>query len=426
MTVLRSRRLGFYLVLGGLCLLAGLALARPEPVALAAPLLLAASVGLVTARRPELRVRTSLDRGRALEGEEVEVRLEVTAARPVARLEPALVPPPGIEVAAVPSLPRSRLAAGESRTFVWRLACRRWGGRLVGEITVHARDPLGFYVYRMERRERLPLRVYPRPEALRALLRPADTQAMAGNQVSRARGEGIEFADIRPFAPGDRVRRINWRVSARRAGLHVNESHPERNSDLVLFLDTFVELRSAAGSSIDMAVRAALALTRAGLAQRDRVGLIGFGGTLRWLRPEMGERQLYRIMDALIDTEVVLSYAWKGLEVLPPRTLPPRSMVVALTPLLDERSVAALLDLRARGHDLAVLEISAARFVTPGRRQAERIAYRIWEMERETLRARFGEMGVAVAGWEPNEPLLAPLALLAAVRQRTPLVVRPL
>ena len=48
--------------------------------------------------------------------------------------------------------------------------------------------------------------------------------------MARAKGDGIEFADIRPFVPGDRVRRINWRASARRPGLWVNESHPERNT----------------------------------------------------------------------------------------------------------------------------------------------------------------------------------------------------
>src|SRR5262249_62091349 len=76
------------------------------------------------------------------------------------------------------------------------------------------------------------------------------------------------------------------------------------------------------------------------LRRRDRVGLVGFGGTLRWLRPAMGERQLYRLVDALIDTEVVLSYAWKGLEGIPRRTLPPRALVIALSPRGAERAVS--------------------------------------------------------------------------------------
>ena len=72
----------------------------------------------------------------------------------------------------------------------------------------------------------------------------------------------------------------------------------------------------------------------------------------------MGSVQLYRIVDALLDTDIALSYAWKGADVIPPRTLPPQALVIGLTPLLDERSVGALLDLRARGFDLAIVDVS--------------------------------------------------------------------
>ena len=71
--------------------------------------------------------------------------------------------------------------------------------------------------------------------------------------------------------------------------------------------------------------------------------------------------QLYRIVDSLLDTEIVLNYAWKDLDVIPRRTLPPKALVIALTPLLDERAAGALIDLRARGFDLAIVEISPVR-----------------------------------------------------------------
>ena len=122
-------------------------------------------------------------------------------------------------------------------------------------------------------------------------------------------GEGIEFADIRPFAPGDRVRRVNWRASARRERLYVNESHPERASDVILFLDSFAEARGSGEGTIDQAVRAASSLADAYLERRNRVGLVSFGGILRWLPPEMGMRQQYRIVDALIETELARSYS---------------------------------------------------------------------------------------------------------------------
>jgi uncharacterized protein (DUF58 family) len=79
------------------------------------------------------------------------------------------------------------------------------------------------------------------------VLRPFRTQVFAGNQVAREKGEGIEFADMRPFAPGDRVRRVNWRASARRGELWVNEYHAERNGDVVLaVLDDGTGLHGAA------------------------------------------------------------------------------------------------------------------------------------------------------------------------------------
>jgi len=79
--------------------------------------------------------------------------------------------------------------------------------------------------------------------------------------------------------------------------------------------------------------------------------------------------------------------------------------------------VSALFDLRSRGYDLAIVEVAAMAFVQPGRREAEKLAYRLWGMEREALRARFLEMGVAVTAWQPGEPLDVALASAGALRR---------
>ena len=94
------------------------------------------------------------------------------------------------------------------------------------------------------------------------------------------------------------------------------------------------------------------------LREKDRVGFVTFGGILNWLLPSTGAIQLYRIVDAMLDTQIVLSYAWRDVSTVPRRMLPPQALVLALTPLLDERSEGALLDLRGRGFDLVVIEIS--------------------------------------------------------------------
>jgi len=72
--------------------------------------------------------------------------------------------------------------------------------------------------------------------------------------------------------------------------------------------------------------------------------------------------------------------------------------VLALTPLLDARGIDALLDLRARGYDLAVVEISPL-LHTPAD-ETHRLPLRLWALQRDALRARFEALGVPVASWE--------------------------
>jgi len=300
-----------------------------------------------------------------------------------------------------------RLGAGERRSLEVPIRCERWGAYEVGETVWRAHDRFGMLVFEGTAGEPKPLKVYPGGETLRSLLRPLETQAFAGNQVARSRGEGIEFADLRPFTPGDRVRRVNWRATARRGVPWVNEAHPERDADVVIFLDTFAEARRHDLGTLDLAVRAAGSLAVQYLKEKDRVGLVSFGGVLNWLTTSTGIVQLYRIVDSLLDSEILLSYAWKGIGIIPTRTLPPRALVLALSPLLDERSVTALLDLRARGFDLAVIEVSPLPFVEPGRGEPEQLAYRLWLLRREAMRSRYAALGVPVVEWREDVPLEA-------------------
>ena len=114
------------------------------------------------------------------------------------------------------------------------------------------------------------LRVYPSVETLHALLPPYETQVFIGNQVSRAKGEGIEFADVRPWTPGDRPRRINWRASARRDELWVNDQHPERNTDSSSSSTRSPRPGGGGRSTLDLAVRAASRSRTATSAQGPR------------------------------------------------------------------------------------------------------------------------------------------------------------
>lgn len=410
-------KLGAYVVLTALGLLAALVFARAEPAVLAAPFGVVLAAGLALAREPELRVALELDRERVLEQDEVTLVVDLYARRAASRLEVLVELPRELELQTGSERVALRLATDEERQLRLRLRCTRWGGYSFGDVHLRASDSAGFVAWQQTLERRLQLRVYPRPEALRELVRPLETQVSAGNRVARQKGEGLEFADLRPFAGGDRIRLINWRASARRNELWVNEHYAERNADVIVFLDSFVEARRHGEGTLDQAIRAAASLTERYLAQKDRVGLVNFGGVLNWLRPGTGSVQLYRIVEALLDTEVILSYAWKQIDILPPRTLPAKSLVLALSPLLDERAIGALLDLRSRGFDLVIVEISPEQFVEEPPGASGALAFRLWKLRREARRREYERAGAPVVQWREGEPLTAVLEGVSAFRR---------
>jgi uncharacterized protein (DUF58 family) len=412
-------KLGAYAGLASAGLLAALLFARSEAAVLALPFALIALLGIASVREPELELEPELDRDRVLEGEQAVLRVRLRAAVPVRRVELSLRLPRGTALAGSRPWAELNLRAGEERTLELRIDALRWGVYDVGSMLVRTRDRFGLLIFERAFIRTLPLRVYPSPDGLRTMLAPFETQALAGNSVSRERGDGIEFADVREFVAGDRVRHVNWRVSARRGDLHVNQHHPERNADVVIFIDTFAEVGEGKGTTLGLAIRGAASLAARYLATRDRVGMIGFGGIIRWLRPGMGVVQLYRVMDSLLDTRVVASYAWKGIDVVPTGTLPPKALLLALTSLVDERTIGALFDVRGRGFDVAVIELDPVTFVAPRPDERGELAHRLWLLQREALRERFRAAGIPIATWNEQRPLEAALEELRSSRRHT-------
>ncbi|HEX4746345.1 MAG TPA: DUF58 domain-containing protein [Gaiellaceae bacterium] len=419
MTRTVSPRLGSYAALAALGLLAALAFGRAELVAFAAPFALFVLLGLGVSREPGLQFSFALAADRVLEGEEIDAELRIGAASPLERLDVMLPTSAELPLEPVPLPMAIRLAGGETRTLRFHGRCTRWGAYLPGDVVVRTHDRFDLVSHEGTVDCRVPLRVYPTQEQLRALIDPLETQVLAGNEVARAKGDGIEFADVRRFAHGDQIRRINWRASARRRTLFVTESHPERNADVVLILDGFRELRRDGRGTLATAVRAAASLAAAYLDRRNRVGVVTFGGQVSWLMPGMGVRHLYLLVESLLETEIAHSYVWRGIDMVPPRTLPPRSLVIAFTPLTNWQITEALLNLRDRGFDLVVVEISPLPYVDPSVDEARRLAYRLWLLWREAVRYRFARSGVPVVEWRDDVPLATALEEVIAYRRYT-------
>ncbi len=317
--------------------------------------------------------------------------------------------------------------------LAFTLRTSAWGSHDVGRVDLEITEPYGLLRWSGSLHVPNEIRVHPRPIDLQRLLAPLYVRRLSGAHRSRSTGRGVEYADVRPFTSGDSLRDINWRASARSDELWVSQRHPERSTDAVLLLDTFIESGHDLRASLGLAIEAAIGLAESHLTVSDRVGLIELGGILRWVTPGTGRHQLQRLADALLATRLYENASDRYVLAVPPRALPPRSFIVALSPLLDDRFIDALGVLRASGHDVSVIECPP--FIDPvaGSLQKEqqqhakhqeeaeladsaRVAQRLWTLERSMTRDRLIEQGIAVGRWELGESLDPVLAGLAAHR----------
>ena len=428
MTSRVTSRVAIYAVVAIVGLLAGLGLGRPELIAAGAAPLVLLAVGFALDHEPRPVFDVSLDRERALEDEGVDVSVTISSAETISRLEICLEVPDGLELRSAVDDGNAhsltvengcvavRVERGKTTRLRLGLVCRHWGGYRLGPLRISSENRLGVRRYEASVDTPLVLKVFPPEHALREMLDPVRTQLNLGELVSRGSGDGIEFAEVRPFGAGDDPRRINWRASSRRDSLWVNQRHPERNSDVVLLIDAVMGGRREAIRALDYAVRASASIVSSHLGRRDRVGLLMMGGRLVWLRPRMFDLQRYKILEALTDSRLRWP-APSGSLAVPRRALPPHAMLIALSPLIDDAVVAALTDLVGRGYDMAIVEIDPASFLSPSDGPVEELSRRIWSLQRDSVRRRFRARGVAVAEWDPTDPFEDALREVSAFRR---------
>jgi uncharacterized protein (DUF58 family) len=364
-------------------------------------------VGTGRSEPPTCALHHEISARRLFEGDRLTVSLTLNAHSPLAQIEVYEPLPVSAELSAGSN--RSVLSLGTHETARWsyELRCPERAEFSPGTLYLRIWDPSGFRVLETVHRDPKPVRVYPRIEPLHRLPRPLRTQTFVGNYVARTHGEGIEPAEIRPFTPGDQVRHVNWRASLRLGKLYVTRQHEERNADVILMLDTTSEVGLAPGSSLDHCVRVAASLAWAYLSRKDRVGLIKYGGLLHWVKPGSGRVQFEQLLDTLLESEVVFTYVAKDLALVPPGVLSPRSLVIALSPLLDSRFIKAATDLAARGFDVVILCVSPVD-ITRACQDASilvDVACRLWELQRRDQLAELRRQGLRVLEWHPGDPL---------------------
>jgi uncharacterized protein (DUF58 family) len=379
-------------------------LRRPDLVIVAAPL----SVGVMAAllRRPadaDDSVRLVVPDGSVWEGDvaaaTVEVRTEagVDLARvAVAHGAGVQVEPPGTLQCVVPPAP------GDVATARLPLRALHWGRTLIGPVGVTFTAAHGLL-----RREGRPghsttLTVVPLRSVFDATDAVPRAAGLVGTHRSRLPGSGTDLLAIRPFAPGDRLRRITWPVSLRTGQLHVTTTTDDRDTDVQLIVDTAVDVgddHSDLGTSLDVTVRAAASIAEHYLRQGDRVGLIDLGSARPPVRLNSGRRHMMQVLAALLGsaTSFRIDSERVGRRL---QGVPPRALVMVFSTLLDSSISGHLAALAQAGHTVLVIDTLPPGASVVARNEWTPLAWRVAILARDTLRHRLAELGVPVVAWQ--------------------------
>ncbi|MFD3445082.1 DUF58 domain-containing protein [Microbacteriaceae bacterium 4G12] len=289
----------------------------------------------------------------------------------------------------------------------------------------------------------------PRTRPLRELPLPFRLQGLTGGHDSRRGGDGGDLRDINLFTPGDRLRRIDWRVTARRAGsstsgssmsgssvsgggtqlteLYVRRTFATADATVMLVIDSRDEVgpdvstwgdldqpRQDEATSLDIAREAAASLAQHYLERGDRVGMEDLGRFRTPVVPAGGRRHLHRLLQRLV---LAQPDGNPSRRVRPPH-VPSGALVVLFSTFLDDEAATMSVLWRSAGHRVVAVDVLPVAD-TGALRPMQAVAFEILRLERaERLRA-LARAGIEVVRWEGDgtDPDAA-VALAALARTR--------
>jgi uncharacterized protein (DUF58 family) len=260
---------------------------------------------------------------------------------------------------------------------------------------------------------------------------PPRPSGLVGVHRSPRPGDSTELRDIRVFQPGDRLRRIDWRVTLGAAAAtgvltpHIRERHADADATLVLALDTRVDVGAELGEwarattgarengTLDTAVRAASSLAASYLRQGDRVGLVDLGWPQLSLAPGSGPRQLLKLRHQLVIC--TRAAEWTARPILRPQQAPAGALVMVLSPFLDNAMVDLTATVVRRGIRVLAIDLLPSPLrPEPGDPWGESVL-KVVRAEHAVRLDTLREHGIAVMPW--GEELPGMLRLLSRRRR---------
>ncbi len=235
--------------------------------------------------------------------------------------------------------------------------CMRRGLYMLGPTTIVCQDPFGIYRVEKDYPASSTMAVMPPVVPLPAIEIAPGGRAGEGRSRTDAPERTVDAASVRNYIPGDSLRWIHWRTSARKGSLHVRlfDGMPVGDWWIFIDMDRACQVGKGENSTEEHAVVLAASLANRGIAEGRAVGLVGQGARdLCWLPPREGETQKWEILRALALISPADRPLGDLLRQLRPRESA-RSSLILITPEVNGRWLEPLLMLMRRGIQPTVL-----------------------------------------------------------------------
>lgn len=202
---------------------------------------------------------------------------------------------------------QTKIRTLERKTEKYSLKPLQRGNYLFGTLICYVRTPLGLLKRRFDTAEETVIKVYPSFLQLKKYHLLASTDSVfSGIRKIRRLGHSMEFEKIKNYVPGDDLRTINWKATARAGTMMVNTYTDAREQQIYALIDKgrTMKMSFEGMTLLDHAINASLCLLNVALLKHDRAGLISFSNQTGHLIPaEKRPGQIQRIAEALYRQE---------------------------------------------------------------------------------------------------------------------------
>lgn len=254
----------------------------------------------------------------------------------------------------------------------------------------------------------------PRRREIGALAIGSRLGGLHGAHPGRRPGTGGDFRDIHPFAPGDELRRVDWRATARLArrpgDLYVRRTQAMSEATILVVLDIADDLgqvvatwgsgdeEQSGPTSLDLGREAARAIAESALDRGDRVQYQELATAGRLVRTGSGARQRARVLTAISAARQRPA----GERYRRSPLTPPGATVYVLSTFFDGSAPTLAAQWRAGGHRVLAVDILPPPDLSR-LSSAQQLAARTLFLERENTFAEFARAGITVLAWAGDD-----------------------